>query len=249
MANPPTQPTSTSPNEPPRHGWRGFVDWLTERPFRQVMYGAGTVALLVSGAFGGLDRTEGGKVAGIEIGKELDAAPVVLTITRVGTGPEYGPPPPPDGGYRRSIKAGQGFRLVWVEAQLRNDTDRTVGSGPLRAVLGIQAPKLWDATKGKGGAIEDNVELQSKDGSPRFVPTEAFLVLPAYDLFASASPKLTYPVAFVWKQSLTEPEPTRVTLVVNRQTWRQDWLQPALMDWKDATEAYRADLPVTGHST
>lgn len=213
------------------------------------MYGAGTVALLLSGAFGGLDRTDANKVAGIEIGRQLDAAPVVLTITRVGTGPEYGPRAPADGGYRRSVKAGEGFRLVWVEAQLRNDSDRTVGIGTLRWVLGIQAPKLWDATKGTAGAVEDEVELQSKDGSPRFVPTEAFVELPAYEPFSSASPKLTYPVAFVWKQSLSEAEPTSLTLVVNRQTWRQDWLQPALMDWKDATEAYRADLPITGHST
>lgn len=183
---------------------RHVLGWIARRSLRQIVLAVGAVILLASGAFGGLRQAEPDQRGALTLGEPRDAAPVRLTVKGVYWADDLG----------EAIGPSDFGRYLLVIADVSSGHDASLDSFVVRETLRLN--RLDQLAKN----TLSRVPVPSEDADPQVIVTDDRVRL------AELGPGLTYEVAFIWEQQISEPLPTSIEL----QTWSHQFRQSSLDD-------------------
>lgn len=201
---------------------RGVMTWLAARSIRQLVLGVGALVLLVSGLFGGLRKADAEPVAALKVDRMLTVEPLQLTVERARWTGDLGDPIGPARG---------GKRFLTVFAKIRSTSDQSLDSFVVQEALRI------DGLSGFAKSQTSDDAVPSEKATPRVV-----VASDAVDL-GNLNPGLTYEVAFIWEQSLSEPLPASLDLAAYQHGFRQSSLDDQ-ENWFDSSVASVGTVPL-----
>ncbi len=237
METPPADSRRARQGQP--SGKQSWLRLLARLRLRDVGYAVAGVTLLISGAFGGLDPVQAKGIQPVVVGQSVVATPVTLTVTGAGWGPDYGTRAG-SFGPMTAERAGDGERLVWVEADVRNTSDTTFRLGR------TQFTNIFDELihLRMPGLRENGAAVAAVDGVVDATPS-AVVERDTYSRVSTLPPGITYRVAFIWLQDSATPPPTTTTVVINRFTERKNFFMPEMSEWATPETAYSGTLTLT----
>lgn len=199
-----------------------FVQWLAARSVRQLLLATGAVALLVSGAFGGLRQAQADELQTLVAGRPHVAEPIRLTVKSVRWTEDLG----------EAIGPSEVGRYLVVLADVSSDQQDSVPASVVSESLRLSG--LRDVAQ----APFSTEVGPSEDAVPRVLVTADRVRL------SELGPGLTYEVAFVWEQRTSEPVPTTVGLLARAHGFRADSIDGQL-GWRDVVDDATGRFPVT----
>ena len=188
--------------------------------FRQALLFVGAVVLLVSGAFGGLEKATPDEFATVKAGKKTTVAPFTMTIDRARWVKRLS----------SQLTSERGRYLV-VVATIRSDEKTAVTSGTLAASMRISG------VKGVYSSIDGGKPVAAAKASPRVLVVDDGTRLDA------VPGGMTYEVAFVWEQATTAGPPRKVALTLYEHTFRKSSIDDQ-QSWFDPAVVAKGELPV-----
>lgn len=199
-----------------------ILTWLAARSVRQLVLAVGAVVLLISGAFGGLAQAEPDQRPRLVVDKPHTSAPFDITIKGVRWSEDLG----------EVIGPSDFGRYLLVFADVSTDEDMSIEASIVGEALRIQGLKGFRKSR------YSMDKVRSEYPAPRLVVAEDQVDL------SELGPGLTYEVAFIWEQRLSEPLPSSVSLVSRTQQFRQSRLEEGSF-WFDVTDDAVGRFPVT----
>lgn len=202
-----------------------LTEWLAARSVRQLVLAAGAVVLLVSGLFGGLREAEAD--ADVPVTKLVSdrphlAEPIRMTIKRVAWSEDLG----------EAIGPSEFGRYLVVIADVSTDQQDSVDSYVVPQSLRLTGLENLRKRQFDGRAV------RSEDAEPRVLVTDDRVPL------GEIGPGLTYEVAFIWEQKLSEPLPASVRLMARAHGFRQSSIDDQLA-WFDVVDDAAGTFPVS----
>lgn len=201
---------------------RRTMAWLAARSLRQLVLAAAAVVVLASGAFGGLRQAEPDQRDALVLDKPHVAEPFTITVKGVFWADDLG----------EVIGASDFGRYLLVIADISSTQDASVDKFVVHESL-----RLKGLDELAGTEIDDR-PVASEDADPRVIVTEDRVAL------SELGPGLTYEVAFIWEQKLSEPLPKSVDLVARVHGFRKSSLDDQ-ENWFDSADGAVGRFPLT----
>ncbi|MET0931105.1 MAG: hypothetical protein ABWX74_16410 [Aeromicrobium sp.] len=194
--------------------WRDrTLAWLAARSLRQLLLALGAVIVLASGAFGGLKQAEADEREALVVDKPFVAEPFRMTVKGVFHADDLG----------EVLGASDVGRYLLVIADISSTQSTSVDAWVVREAVRL---------KGLDGLARSEIDdrlVPSEDADPQVIVTEDRVRL------TELGPGLTYEVAFIWEQKLSEPLPETVDLVARVHGFRASTLDGQL-NWYDSAD-------------
>lgn len=203
--------------------WRGrSVAWLAARSLRQLVLAVAAVVVLASGAFGGLRQAEPDQRDALVLGKPVVAEPFRITVKGVYWADDLG----------EVIGASDFGRYLLVVADVSTTQNASVDGFVVREALRLKGLDAF------AGTTTDNRPVASEDADPQVIVTEDRVRL------SELGPGLTYEVAFIWEQKLSQPLPRAVDLMTRVHGFRESTLD-GQENWFDSADGSVGRFPLT----
>ncbi|MET0450043.1 MAG: hypothetical protein ABW004_16640 [Aeromicrobium sp.] len=198
------------------------VAWLAARSLRQLVLAAAAVIVLVSGAFGGLRQAEPDARDALVLDEPQVAQPFTITVKGVSWADDLG----------EVIGPSDFGRYLLVIADVSSTQENSVDGFVVHEALRLKGLEEL------AGSENDDRPVASEDADPRVIVTEDRVKL------SELGPGLTYEVAFIWEQKLSEPLPRTVDLVARVHGFRQSSLDEQ-ENWFDSADGATGRFRVT----